>query len=72
MISLLLAIYLMLFINYSIAPMSTFQELLIKRTVTGRGINFFLEVELREKSQARGYQTFFMLNSTEHEIYPTH
>ena len=24
------------------------------------------------KSQARGYKTFFMLNSAEHEIYPAH
>ena len=26
----------------------------------------------KKKKQARGYKTFFMLNSAEHEIYPAH
>ena len=29
-------------------------------------------IELLAEARSRGYKTFFMLNSTEHEIFPAH
>ena len=33
---------------------------------------FILLINVKMPLQARGYKTFFMLNSAEHEIYPAH
>ena len=43
----------------------------LKSTLCTKLLNYFL-CNVVEKKQARGYKTFFILNSAGHEIYPAH
>ena len=44
----------------------------LKETFSSQEDIFPFIVGARKEDRARGYKTFFMLNSTEHEIFPAH
>ena len=49
-----------------------FTTKLVKYLVSASPVSRPLLVSVAEKTRPRGYETFFMLNSAEHEINPAH